>query len=50
MTEKELEDAVVVMKAIVMMARSPLVTRRGNAMIEEFKKSNSPKPKKKTEE
>lgn len=47
MTKKELEDTVIVMKSIIMMARSPLVTRRGNALIEEFKVKNSPKPKEK---
>jgi hypothetical protein len=50
MTEKELEKAVMAMQSIILMARTPLVTRRGRVIIDEFIKENSPKPKAKKEE
>ena len=45
MTKQEMEKAVMTMQSIILMARSPLVTRRGNVLIEEFRKEMAPKKK-----
>lgn len=45
MTNKEVEKAVMTMQSIILMARSPLVSRRGNVLINEFREEMEPKKK-----